>query len=140
MAGHYAQLCSTDDIGKVTRAFEQAITLSFVTNPMPSKSIPQAEIKRRFTMCDDLFGMLRGDLHWSIPKIADVLPTYLKCRLDGVPFDPARIGSSWSPSAVDKIHDVPRAPVVMETPIAEADSGVWDGFDQTQCGDDGCAV
>lgn len=108
MAGHYVQLCHTDDLGKVTAAFEEAIMVSFITNPM--KNPTQSEIRRRFNLCDEIFSVLRGDLKWSVPKIADVLPTYLKCELDGVPYNPEVVGAAWSPDAVERLHDVPRLP------------------------------
>lgn len=108
MAGHYKELIDTDDVGKVTRIFEDAIALSFVTNKM--RVITRAEVARRFDLCDKIFTTLRADLKWSIPKIADVLATYLKCELDGVPYSPEDMRSSWSPEAVERVHDVPRAP------------------------------
>ena len=110
MAGHYVQLTHSDDLGKVTRGFEDAIALSFITNPM--KNPTQHEIKRRFKLCDKVFTLLRGDLHWSIPKILDVLPTYLKCELDGVPYNPEDVGASWSAAAVEQSVDVPRLPTI----------------------------
>jgi hypothetical protein len=110
MAGHYVHLCSSEDLGKVTKAFEEAIALSFTTNPMREPTA--TEVRRRFGLCDKIFTVLRADLKWSLPKIIDALPTYLKCELDGVPYDPEQIGSSWSPAAVDAAHDVPRTPQV----------------------------
>lgn len=118
MAGHYVQLCHSDDLGKVTGAFEESIALSFITNPM--KNPTQAEIRRRFNLCDKIFSTLRGDLKWSVPKIVDVLPTYLKCELDGVPYSPEDVGASWSPEAVEALHDVPRLPKLA---ILEPQSG-----------------
>lgn len=110
MAGYYKKLIHNDDLGKVTLAFEEAIALSFVTNPMNKNT--QLEIKRRFDLCDKLFTLLRGDLKWSIPKICDALPTYLKCELDNVPYTPESVRQSWSPQALEQIHDVPRLPKV----------------------------
>ena len=112
MAGHYVQLCHTDDLGKVTQTFEEAIALSFVTNAMPSGNVTQNEVRRRFNLCDKIFTTLRGDLKWSIPKISSVLATYLKCELDGVPYNPESVGASWSPDAVEQAHDVPRLPQI----------------------------
>lgn len=132
MAGQYAQLCTSNDVGKVTNAFLSAIELSFVTNPMPSGVVSQNEVAHRFKLCDRIFMMLRGDLKWSIPKIVDILPTYLKCELDGVPYNPESVGSSWSPTAVENAHDVPRAPsvpMIGTSPDEADDHPVWDDFD-----------
>lgn len=131
MAGQYAQLCSTDDIGKVTKAFLGAIQLSFVTNPMPSGEVPRTEIARRFRVCDKIFTTLRGDLHWSVPKIIDLLPTYLKCELDGVPYNPETVGSAWNTDAVDQRLDVPHLPATIGHALTDivADDPVWDSFD-----------
>lgn len=131
MAGQYAQLCNTTDIGKVTKAFLGAIELSFVTNPMPSGEVPRTEISRRFRVCDKIFTMLRADLHWSVPKIIDLLPTYLKCELDGVPYNPETVGSSWSTDAVEMRHDVPHLPATVGVSPNDivADDPVWDSFD-----------
>lgn len=135
MAGQYVQLIHSDDLGKVTRAFEDAIALSFITNPM--KNPTQHEIKRRFNLCDKIFGTLRGDLKWSVPKIVDVLPTYLKCELDGVPYNPEDVGASWSAEAVDQSLDVPHLPTIpmVGDPVAvpdsftEAEDRAFEGFE-----------
>lgn len=112
MAGHYISLVDTDDIGKVTRIFEDAIAVSFVTHPM--RNMTKAEVARRFRICDDIFGALRGDLKWSIPKIRDMLGVYLKCELDGVPYNPADMDrASWSPEAAVGSLDVAQGPDVV---------------------------
>lgn len=108
VAGHYISLVDSGDIGKVTRMFEDAIALSFVTNPM--RQLTRHEVKRRFTICDRIFSTLRGDLKWSVPRIGDFLGTYLKCELDGVSYDPTTVRGSWSPDAVARVHDVPQDP------------------------------
>lgn len=132
MAGQYAKLCSSDDVGKVTKAFVSSIELSFVTNPMPSGFVTDSEIAHRFKLCDRIFTNLRGDLKWSIPKIVDMLPTYLKCELDGVPYNPESVGSSWNPEVIDKQHDVPHlqaVPTIGQDPVGIVDDPAWDDFD-----------
>lgn len=106
MAGQYARLVHSDDLGKIVLGFEEAIAISFMTNPV--RNVTQNEVRRRFQICDKVFSNLRGDLHWSVPKILSVLSTYLKCELDGVPYTPEDITTAWSPDAVENSHDVPR--------------------------------
>ena len=108
MAGHYTSLVSQQQLATVTRAFEDAIALSFVTHPM--RNMTKAEVKRRFGLCDKVFTILRGDLKWSIPKIEDMLSVYLKCELDGVAYHPETLGSSWSPEGAVALIDVEQDP------------------------------
>lgn len=111
-AGHYVQLCHSDDIGKVTTAFEEAIALSFITNPMRG-DVTHSEVKRRFNLCDKVFSILRADLNWSIPKIVDFLPTYLKCEIDGVPYSPESVTRGWGDrDTIDHAYDVPHLPKI----------------------------
>lgn len=120
MAGQFKDLIVSGDVGKVTLGIEDAITLSFITNPM--REMTKAEISRRFRVCSDIFMNLRRDFRWSVPKILDLLPTYLKCELDGVPYDPSTIRDSWSAEGVDRTHDVPRLPgKATVAPVDDAD-------------------
>ena len=132
MAGHYVKLCNSDDVGKVSNAFLTAIEMSFITNPMPSGNIPQAEAIRRFDLCDRIFTNLCGDFKWSILKAIDILPTYLKCELDGVPYDPGTIRDTWCAETVDKVHDVPKladVPIVGVPDTSNVDDDpVWNNF------------
>jgi len=59
-------------------------------------TMTQAEVRRRFGICERLFRQLRGDLHWGLTRVLDHLPTYLRYELDGQPWEPdAR--SCWMP-------------------------------------------
>lgn len=93
MPGEFRDLIESKQIGPVVRGFETAIQHSFEQDHGPQT---QAEVKRRFDICARIFRNLRGDLRWSVPKILDFLPRYLRCELDGQPWTPddTRV---WSP-------------------------------------------
>jgi hypothetical protein len=124
VAGHYVNLVSSGNVGRVTRLFTDAIAVSFVSNPMRNPT--KAELQRRFDICDRVFGVLRADLQWSLQRIEDMLPTYLKCELDGVPYRPEDIGLRWGPEAAIAMHDCATAPEVVVVdahgmPISESE-------------------
>jgi hypothetical protein len=83
-----------DQIPKVLGAFESAIAASFMFDDMNTAlkihRQTQAEVKRRFDICAKIFECCRGDLKWSLDRVIDHLPVYLRNELDGV---------SWEPSA-----------------------------------------
>ncbi len=58
--------------------------------------ITASETKRRTNICIELVKTLRGDLKWSVPRITDYLPTYLRCELDGIAYSPST-SAVWSP-------------------------------------------
>lgn len=101
-------LLNKKQIAEVVNGFNEAIEISFRTNPV--NHLTQAEIQRRFAICADIFQNLRGDLKWSIPKCVDVLPTYLKCELDGVPYNPSNVRDTWTKDGIENAHDVARDP------------------------------
>jgi hypothetical protein len=102
MAGLWAKLISEDQVGRVTLAFEQAIADSIGTDRgrtsailVVSPTITDREVKRRFAICAKIFEALRGDLKWSIARVLDHLPRYLRAELDGVSWMPDTRGA-WS--------------------------------------------
>lgn len=48
----------------------------------------EAEMKRRADICGRWFRVMRGDLHWSKPRILDELPRALQAELDGGTYTP----------------------------------------------------
>ena len=52
--------------------------------------INDTERRRRLSMCTKIIRTLRGDLKWSLVRILDHLPEYLRAELDG---------ESWEPGA-----------------------------------------
>lgn len=55
------------------------------------------EIKRRFSLLETSMRELRAEHHWAWTRILDALPTILRCKLDGVWWDPTKQRGLWSP-------------------------------------------
>ena len=59
----------------------------------------EAEIKRRFAICYSIFRVLRADFQWSLPRIFDILPGYLRCELEGMSWRPSE-RAVWMPGEI----------------------------------------
>lgn len=89
-------LVSGPDFGRIVNAVVASVELSFLDGARTTRS----EIRRRTDMCWDLVKRLRGDLKWSVPKILDHLTAYLRCELDGIPYNPEATGRVWTPDTL----------------------------------------
>ena len=78
-------LVKADQLGRVTVAIERAIERSFRED---GSRMTGAEVRRRFAICERLIRHLRGDLGWGLQRVLDHLPRYLRCELDGTPWQP----------------------------------------------------
>ena len=87
-------LSDSTQLAKVMLGFETCIQASFAID---GAKITDAEIKRRFNICAQIFKQLRGDLSWGVTRILDKLPEYLRAELDGVQWEPDK-RSCWIPS------------------------------------------
>jgi hypothetical protein len=96
MAGEFSALVDSKLVGSAVLGFQRAIERSFVEDHGPQT---QAEIKRRFDICARVFRVLRGDLKWSVTRILDHLPRYLRCELDGQPWKPDA-STIWTPPGI----------------------------------------
>jgi hypothetical protein len=94
MAGEFAGLVGSGDVGRVTRTFHEAVAKSFEDD---KSRITGAEVKRRFNFCCEIFRELRGDEKWSVQRCLDHLPKFLRCKVDRQPYDPKKVGLLWSP-------------------------------------------
>lgn len=83
--GVLAQLVVEGEVGRVTNGITEVVAASMAADRAPETT---AEIKRRFDMCIAIFCELRADLKWPIERILDMMPVYLRCRLDGAPYNP----------------------------------------------------
>jgi hypothetical protein len=92
-SGTFSGLIEVGQVERVTIAFEETIALSFLAD---KARMTQAEIKRRFNICVDIFKKLRGDLHWGIDRTLHFLPSYLRDELEGVAWTPDR-RTMWMP-------------------------------------------
>lgn len=81
------QMVGTDNLHTVVELFTDVIGASFLSHPM--RESKDAEVRRRFGLCMKVFRSLKGDLGWPLPRIVDLLPVYVRCELDGVPWEPS---------------------------------------------------
>ena len=104
--GRIASLVTEGKIPAVVIGIETAVALSLAHDRTPGRIIlvhanagpSKAEVKRRVEICIDIFRQLRGDGHWSVEKIVDHLPRFLRAELDGTDWKPeatAMVRSSW---------------------------------------------
>jgi hypothetical protein len=85
MPGAFLDLIEQDQLARVVLGFEHAVTRSFETD---GARMTDAEVRRRFGICERLFRQLRGDLGWGLHRVLDHLPHYLRCELDGLRWEP----------------------------------------------------
>lgn len=83
--GAFVDLVAQDQLGQVTLAVECAIDWSFRED---GSRMTGDEVRRRFAICERLVRQLRGDLGWGIDRVLDHLSEYLRCELDGIPWQP----------------------------------------------------
>jgi len=83
--GALLDLVTQDQLGRVTAAIERAIDRSFRED---ASRMTGDEVRRRFAICERLLRHLRGDLGWGLQRVLDHLPEYLRCELDGIPWQP----------------------------------------------------
>jgi hypothetical protein len=59
--------------------------------------VAESAVKERFDICEEWVRKMRGDLHWPVKKIIDMLPRALRATLNGDDFvPPDRKG--WRPN------------------------------------------
>lgn len=85
MTGAFADLVEQEQVGRVSLAIERAIAASFSED---GARMTGDEVRHRFAICERLFRRLRGDLGWGLQRALDHLPRYLRCELDGIPWQP----------------------------------------------------
>jgi hypothetical protein len=93
MPGDFLALIESEQLGRVMLGIEHAVTRSFETD---GARMADAEVRRRFGICERLFRQLRGDLGWGVVRVLDRLPHYLRCELDGQAWEPDR-RTLWIP-------------------------------------------
>lgn len=100
----FRQLLSSDqDLVAVFMALEGAIWRSFGEDirrsPFDFKKPTEAEVKRRFQICERWFRHSRGDLGYSLERTLDLMGRALRAELDGTSFDPeAGASRIWTPT------------------------------------------
>ena len=84
---HAVRLSAYGDRG-YTREQAEAFMASPLVVTGTAAALTGNEIDRRINICYDWFLTLKSDCHWSIQKIIDHLAYALRCKLDGIPWDP----------------------------------------------------
>lgn len=103
--GMFASLVTEDQVASVVNNLTAAVAQSFIEDMSPGRIVlvsglksaapSAARVKERGEVAFKIFKVLRGDLQWSIPRIRDELPKYLRMELDGIPWEPEAKRSSW---------------------------------------------
>lgn len=93
MPGAFLDLAERGQLEPAVLGIERAVTRSFETD---GARMTDAEVRRRFQICERLFRQLRGDLGWGLVRVLDHLPHYLRCELDGRAWEPDR-RTLWMP-------------------------------------------
>jgi hypothetical protein len=93
MPAAWLETLAHDQFARAMLGIEHAIERSFQSD---GARMTQAEVRRRFDICERVFRQLRGDLGWGLQRVLDHLPGYLRCELDGAPWEPDR-RTLWMP-------------------------------------------
>jgi hypothetical protein len=82
---------------KVVSRLQRIIADSFGGDGAMKRAITEAEVKRRFAICEKWFRDLRGERKWTVDRCLDALPHALKVELSGGTYEPDR-RSVWVPT------------------------------------------
>jgi len=93
MSNAFFEAAAQDHLARVVLGIEHAVDQSFQAD---GARMTGDEVRRRFNICERLYRQLRGDLGWGVQRVLDHLPRYLRCELDGVPWEPDR-RTCWMP-------------------------------------------
>ena len=93
MPGAFIDSLAQHELPRIVLGIERAVDRSFEAD---GARMTGAEVRRRFAICERLFRQLRGDLGWGLHRVLDHLPHYLRCELDGLPWEPDR-RTLWMP-------------------------------------------
>lgn len=76
----------------------QAVVTTIEGSFIADKSRPtQDETRRRFRIVEQWIRELRCEHGWAFVRIFDALPTALRSKLDGIPWDPTAQRETWAP-------------------------------------------
>lgn len=79
----FADLVSEDQLKQVWKMLGTIVEQSFSTDQVQMQRITASETKRRIDITVELFKTLRAE-GWSLVRIRDNLPHYLRCELEGI--------------------------------------------------------
>ena len=93
MSNTMLEALAQNHLARVVLGIEHAVAKSFEDD---GARMTGDEVRRRFGICEKLYRQLRGDLDWGVQRVLDHLPQYLRCELDGVPWEPDH-RTCWMP-------------------------------------------
>lgn len=85
MPGSFLEAAAQEHLARVVVGIEAAVAKSFEVD---GARMTGDEVRRRFGICERLYRQLRGDLGWGVQRVLGHLPRYLRCELDGQPWEP----------------------------------------------------
>ena len=85
MSRAFLSLLANDELAPALLGIERAVSQSLRDD---GARVTSDELRRRFAICERLIRQLRGDLGWGLQRVLDHLPHYLRCELDGQPWQP----------------------------------------------------
>lgn len=94
-AGELSKMVTEGWTNRVIMGIQAAISASFKTDQVLRPVMTKSEVKARFEICTEGFCIMRKDLKWSVPKIIDELPAYLRCKLDRIDWTPDEDRATW---------------------------------------------
>ena len=102
--GVFANLVEGNQIPKLVAGISAAVSKSFDVDQQPGhlilvtgvRRVTKEETDRRVKICVGIFKVLRGDLKWSLDRIVDHLPKYLRAELDGTSWEPSARAGLWT--------------------------------------------
>lgn len=107
-----------EQLPKLAAGIEHALEKSFTGDVVMRPVRTQHEIRRRFQICCEGIRIMRRDLKWSVSRIVDELPAFLRCQLDGgtwVPDD----RRAWTAPADGVVLDEDDADEDVADPVAD---------------------
>ena len=93
MSRSFLEFVAEDQVVAVAHAIEAAVAKSFEADRSRATG---DEIRRRFALCEHVIRQLRADLGWGLQRVLDHLPHYLRCEVDGQPWEPDK-RTIWMP-------------------------------------------
>lgn len=88
-----ARLVGQENVPRVVAALTTIVEGSFTV--CPAARITRSAIQERIDICLALLQRLKGDLHWSLPRVLDHVSAYLVYELQGVRYEPST-GRTWA--------------------------------------------
>lgn len=102
----FASLMRNEDDLRATwnalnKAILRSLALDVQRNPFSKLAVSgptQAELRRRFRICENWIRTARGDMGMSLEQTLDLMGHALRAELDGRVFDPEMPGRMWAPT------------------------------------------